>query len=180
MTAHFSIGSPASMALSGVYAEGIAFRVHPTLLFCHSFHKSLTWLCDRCILDLPEIFRHDVRALSLGAASAQTQVVAPARRKTLRGRPGRSELRLALTRLRLVRYAVQCQSSSWGEARKGVQVSALIWPITTPLGLARGGFLWSCMDASHSCSRRDDPRCALVYLRCELAHAFSLRRCSVI
>src|SRR5207247_7101927 len=28
-----------------------------SLLFCHSFHKSLTWLCDRCILDLPEIFR---------------------------------------------------------------------------------------------------------------------------
>src|SRR3954447_17650955 len=81
-----------------------------TLSFCHTFHKSLTWLCNRCILDSPEIFRHDVRALSLGAASAQTQVVAPARRKTLRGRPGRSELRLALTRLRL--YATLCSAKA--------------------------------------------------------------------
>src|SRR5262249_39193573 len=120
-----------------------------------------------------------VRALSLGAASAQTQVVAPARRKTLRGRPGRIELRLALRRLRFkLRCAVP--KLKLGRSRKGVQENAPTWLISNPLGLARGGFLWSCMDASHSCSRRDVARCALVYLRCDPAHDSSLRRCSVI
>ena len=63
-------------------------------------------------------FQPDGRALSLGAASAQTQVAAPARRKTLRGRPGRSELRLALTRLRL--YATLCSAKAQvGEKPEG-------------------------------------------------------------
>src|SRR4030095_15199093 len=86
-----------------------------------------------------EGFRQGVRALSLGAASAQTQVVAPARRKTLRGRPGRSELRLALMRLRLkLRCAVP--KLKLGRSRKGVRVNAPTWPIRTLLGLPEGAF----------------------------------------
>ena len=89
--------------------------------------------------DSPESFRQGVRALSLGAASAQTQVVAPARRKTLRGRPGRSELRLALTRLRFkLRCAVP--KLKLGRSREGVQGNALTWLYRTPLGLPEGAF----------------------------------------
>lgn len=100
--------------------RNVAPRQFPPGSFTQRFHHTrrdtgLTHPVRPCILHCSRYHRPDSRALSLGAASVQTEVVAPARRKTLRGGPGRPELRLALKRLQCC-YAVRCQSPSRGEA----------------------------------------------------------------
>ena len=106
-----------------------------------AFTNFLTQADGGCILSVLEGFQRDVRALSLGAASAQIQVAAPARRKTLRGDQGGPSIRLALMRLR--RYATLCGAKAQvGEKQHQASAHVLI----TPLGLPEGAFygeLWT-------------------------------------
>ena len=106
----------------------------------HHDDREPIWWCnlthsgEACILLEPIGLRSAGAMITLVRCGAvRTQVAAPARRKTLRGNDGRTELRLALMRLRMLRRAVA--KAQTGEGRTDCA-------FRSPLGLPEGIFAW--------------------------------------